>query len=124
VRLDRKLLLIAPAIVLVFVVAGILYAALQLHTLASVSSTLVERQAFVAAVARGEKTLDARQATGLLQLAFEVEGKRTAAIIASRDLLIVLAAIAGACCAVMLVGIRAVPREHWPRFTRDSGATP
>jgi hypothetical protein len=116
VRLDRKLLLIAPAIVLVFVVAGIVYASVQLHVLSSVSETFRERSDFIAAVERGEKPLDQRQALGILHLQFEVEAKRTAAIIAARDLLIVLSAIAGAALVVLGLGIRSVPREHWPRM--------
>jgi hypothetical protein len=117
VRLDRKLLLIAPTIVLGFVVAGMIYAALQLHVLGSVSDTLKERSEFIGAVEHGQKPLTERQAVGLLRIQLEVEEKRTAAIAASRDLLIALAAIALASCAVLAVGIRSVPREHWPRVS-------
>jgi hypothetical protein len=117
VRLDRKLFLIAPTIVLVFVVVGLVYAAIQLHVLGSVSATLGERTDFIAAVERGEKTLDARQAVGLLRLSMDVEAKRTAALTASRDLLLELAAIALVSCGVLGFGIRFVPREHWPRLS-------
>jgi hypothetical protein len=116
VRLDRKLLLIAPAIVLVFVVAGIVYTSVQLHVLGSVSDTFRERSDFIAAVERGDKGLDQRQALGLLHLQFDVEAKRTAAIVAARDLLIVLSAIAGAALSALGLGIRSIPREHWPRI--------
>jgi hypothetical protein len=116
VRLDRKLLLIAPAIVLVFVAAGMAYTALQLRVLASVSDTWKERSDFVAAVERGEKTLDQRQAIGLLRVALEVEERRTAAIVAGRDLLITLSLVELVACAVLVLGIRSVPREHWPRL--------
>ena len=116
-RFDRKLLLIAPTIVLAFVVAGMIYAAMQLHILGSVSDTLKERSEFVGAVERGQKPLTERQAVGLLRIQLEVEEKRTAAIAASRDLLIALAAMALASCAVLAVGIRSVPREHWPRLS-------
>jgi hypothetical protein len=121
VRLDRKLLLIAPAIVLFFVVAGIIYAAFQMHVLSSVSDTWKERSDFIASVERGEKTLTQKQAVGLLRYTLEVESKRTSAILASRDLLVVLAAIALVSCAVLAVGIRGVPREHWPRFEFGRG---
>jgi hypothetical protein len=116
VRFDRKLLLIAPTIVLVFVVAGLIYTAVQLHVLSSVSDTFRERSDFVAAVDRGEKALDARQATGLLKWAMEVETKRTAAVESIRDLMIALSTIALVCCGVLALGIRSVPREHWPRL--------
>ena len=86
-RLDRKLLLIAPAIVLFFVVAGIVYAGLQMRVLSSVSDTWQERSDFIASVERGEKQLSQQQAMGLLRQALEVESKRTSAIAASRDLL-------------------------------------
>ena len=115
-RFDRKLLLIAPTIVLVFVIAGLIYTAMQLNVLSSVGETFKERSAFVAAVERGQKTLDARQATGLLKWAMEVEAKRTSAIESVRDLMIALSTIALVCCGVLAFGIRSVPREHWPRL--------
>lgn len=115
-RLDRKLLLIAPAIVLAFVVAGMVYTAAELHVLARSSDTLAARKDFVDAAARGEKPLDARQAIGILQVALDVEAKRSAAISASRDLLIELAVVAALAWGVLAFGIRGVPREHWPRF--------
>jgi len=126
VRLDRKLLLIAPAIVLACVVAGMVYTALELHVLARSSDTLAARKEFVDAVARGEKTLDQRQAVGILQVALDVEAKRSAAIAASRDLLLELSAVALVAWAVLVYGIRGVPREHWPRFgrARASDAAP
>jgi hypothetical protein len=116
VRFDRKLLLIAPTVVLVFVVAGLIYTAVQLHVLSSVSDSFKERSDFVAAVDRGEKTLDARQAIGLLKWAMEVETKRTAAVQSIRDVMIALSTIALVCCGVLAIGIRSVPREHWPRL--------
>ena len=114
--MDRKLLLIAPTIVLLLVAAGMGYAATQLHVLGTVSETWKERSDFIAAVERGEKPLDRRQAVDLLRIALEVEARRTTAIVATRDLMIVLTAIAVVSCAVLGLGIRSVPREHWPRF--------
>jgi len=116
VRLDKKLLLIAPTIVLVLVVAGMVYAAVQLHVLASVSETEKERDAFIASVERGEKKLEPRQSLSLLRVGLDVETRRTAAIVASRDLLAELAAIGLVSCIVLAAGIRGVPRTHWPRF--------
>jgi hypothetical protein len=121
VRLDRKLLLIAPAIVLVLVVAGMLYASTQLHLLAKTGSG-ADRAEFINAVAAGKKPLNDRQAIELLQWQLEVETRRTEAIVASRDLLIELSAIALASCIVLGIGIRGVPREHWPRFGRQRGS--
>jgi hypothetical protein len=117
VRLDRKLLLIAPAIVLVCVVAGLIYAAVQMHVLAGVSRTLETRRAFIAAVERGEKPLDQRQALNIIDAQFDVEARRTVALTATRDLLVVLSAVAVACVGVLGLGIRAVPRQHWPRLS-------
>ena len=99
-----------------FVVAGVVYAAVQLHVLGSVSESYQERSDFIASVERGERSLDARQSIGLLRLAMDVESKRTAAVHASRDLLGWLSAIALVCCGVLALGIRSVPREHWPRL--------
>jgi hypothetical protein len=116
-KFDRKLLLIAPSFVLVCVVAGIILAAIQLRVLVDVGDTWKERSDFISAVERGEKKLDQRQATGLLQYALEVENRRTAAIRANYDLLLALAVMGGVSCVVLLVGIRGVPRQHWPRMS-------
>jgi hypothetical protein len=128
VRLDKKLLLIAPATVLALVVAGMLYTAVELHVLARSSDTLAARREFIDAAARGEKPLDQRQAIGILQVALDVEAKRTAAIMASRDLLVELSIVALAAWIALAIGIRGVPREHWPRFGRarspDGASTP
>jgi hypothetical protein len=124
VRLDKKLLLIAPAIVLAFVVAGMVYTAAELHVLARSSDTLAARKEFVDQVARGEKPLDQRQAVNILQVALEVEARRSAAIIASRDLLLELSAVALVAWAFLVVGIRGVPRQHWPRFGRGETTSP
>ena len=45
-----------------------------------------------------------------------MESRRTAAIGASRELLVELAVIAVLACGVLTLGIRQVPREHWPRL--------
>jgi hypothetical protein len=116
VRFDRKLLLIAPTIVLTLVVAGIISAAVQLHVLATVSETLQERSDYVAAVERGEKPMDREQALKIIHAQFEVEAKRTAALVAARDLLGVLSVIGIVSVIVLGVGVRGVPREHWPKL--------
>ena len=99
------------------------YAAVQLHVLASVSETEKERDAFITSVERGEKTLEPRQSLSLLRIGLEVETKRTAAIIASRDLLIELAMIGLVSCVVLAIGVRGVPRTHWPRFGGNGSAS-
>jgi hypothetical protein len=114
--LDRKLLLIAPTIVLVLVAAGMMYAAAQLQVLGAVSGTWNARNDFIATVERGEKSLGREQALGLLRVALDVEARRTAAIAATHDLMIVLSIIAVVACGALAVGIRSVPREHWPRL--------
>jgi hypothetical protein len=122
VRLDRKLLLIAPTIVLVFVVAGMIYAAVQMHALATVSDTLERRRAFVTAVERGEKPFEQRQALNVIKAQFDVEDRRSSALNATRDLLELLSGIAFASLALLGVGIRSVPREHWPRLSLGRSA--
>lgn len=122
-RLDRKLLLIAPTIVLILVAAGFVYTAAQLHLLASVSDAFRDGNAFIAAVERGEKPLEARQALGILRFSLDVEAKRSAAIAATRDLMIALSGIALVSCGVLAFGIRSVPREHWPRFGSNGSRT-
>ena len=118
-RLDRKLLLIAPTIVLGFVVAGMIYAVVQLRVLSNVGTTWKDRSDFIASAERGDKKLEQRQSLALLRYSLDVEAKRTEAIVATRDLLIVLSAIALLSCGALALGIRTVPREHWPRFGRD-----
>ena len=117
-RLGRKLLLIAPTIVLLFVAAGTVYAAVQLSVLGSVSDTWKQRSDFIGSVERGDKPLDRQQAVRLLRFALDVEARRTGGIQAARDLLILLAAVSVVACATLAVGIRAVPRHYWPRFTK------
>jgi len=124
VRFDRKLLLIAPAIVLALVVAGMVYTAYELHVLARSSDTLTARKEFVDQVARGEKPLDQRQAVSILQVALDVEARRSAAIAASRDLLLELSAVALVSWVALVIGIRGVPRQHWPRFGRARPPAP
>jgi hypothetical protein len=123
-KLDRKLLLIAPTIVLVFVVAALVYAGIQIRGLTSGEDTWSTRRDFVASVAAGQKTMSAEQAVGLLNISLEVEGRRAAALHAAYDLLLTLAGITAACCVVLAFGIRRVPREHWPRLRFGTSAAP
>ena len=122
-RLDRKLLLIAPTIVLLFVVAGMLYVAMQLRWLGDLGGTWKDRSDFIASVERGEKSLDQRQSVGLLRYSLNVEAERTQAVEAARDVLMVLSTIALLSCFGLVLGIRTVPREHWPRFRTEREET-
>ena len=90
--------------------------------LVSVSDSWKQRSDFIGAVERGEKKLNEKQSAGLLRLALDVEAKRSAAIEASRDLLIALSVFAVAACVTLVIGIRSVPREHWPRFNSEPGS--
>lgn len=123
-RFDRKLLLIAPTIILVFVVAGIVYAAVQMHVLSSVSDTLNDRRDFIAAVEHGQKTLDERQALNIIHAQFDVEARRSAALTAARDLLVILGGIAFVSLGILAIGVRSVPREHWPRLSFRKAGDP
>jgi hypothetical protein len=121
VRLDRKLLLIAPTIVLLFVFAGFIYTAAELRVLSSVSNNWQDRNDYIAAVQRGEKPLEPSKALVLLQFALDAEAKRTAAITASRELVLALSVIGLLSCAVLAVGVRSVPRETWPTLRVRGG---
>lgn len=120
-RLDRKLLLIAPAIVLALLFVGVAYTATQLHVLTADSGDWTVRNGFVTAVAHGTKPLTQRQAVEMLEYSLAAEAERTNAIASARDLLIVLTVIGFVACAVLVIGIRGVPRQHWPRFSRGDG---
>jgi hypothetical protein len=115
-RLDRKFLLIAPTIVLAFVVAGMVYAAMQLRLVNSMGESWKERSDFLAAVESGQKKLEPRQSMTLLRVGMDVEARRTAAIGATQDLMVALSGMAFVACCVLGIGIRSVPREHWPRM--------
>jgi hypothetical protein len=111
VRLDRKFLLIAPTIVLACVVAGMIYATVQLRFLTDIGGTWNDRNEYVAAAERGEKPLSERQALNILRHSLDVEAKRTEAIRAEQSLLILLTGIAALCLGVLVIGVRGVPRE-------------
>jgi hypothetical protein len=110
VRLDRKLLLIAPTIVLAFVVAGMIYATVQLRYLTDIGGTWNERNEYVSAAERGEKPLGEKQALNILRYSLDVEAKRTEAIRAEESLLMLLTVIGILCLGVLVIGVRGVPR--------------
>ena len=110
-RLDKKFLLIAPTIVLAFVVAGMIYATIQLRQLTVVGESWKSRNEYVSAAERGEKPLSEKQALNILRYSLDTEAKRTDAIAAEVGLLVLLSAIAGISIVALIIGVRAVPRR-------------
>jgi hypothetical protein len=110
VRLDRKFLLIAPTIVLGCVVAGMIYATIQLRYLTDLGGTWNARNEYVSAAERGEKPLTEKQALNILRYSLDAEAKRTEAIHAEQSLLVVLTIVAALCVVVLVIGVRGVPR--------------
>ena len=110
-RLDRKFLLIAPTIVLAFVVAGMIYAIVQLRFLTDIGGTWNDRNEYVSAAERGEKPLTEKQALNILRYSLDAEAKRTEAIHAEQSLLTLLTGVAVLCLGVLGIGVRGVPRE-------------
>ena len=111
-RVDRKFLLIAPSLVLALIVAGLFYTATRLRQIVEASDNWGAREAYVASVERGERQLSAAKAVQLVRLSLEAERRRTAAIVAAQELIVVLGAMTLACTAVLLVTIRRVPRTE------------
>lgn len=110
-RVDRKLLLILPTVVLVLVAAGLFYTASRLRLIVRGSDDLPRREAFVDSASHGEHPLTAAQALGIVHLSLEAEANRTAAIDAVHDVVQLVAWITVGCCVLLLLGIRRVPRE-------------
>ena len=110
-RLDKKFLLIAPTIVLAFVVAGMIYATVQLRQLTVVGETWKSRNEYVSAAERGQKPLSEKQALNILRDSLDTEAKRTDAIAAEVGLLVLLSAIAAVSVVTLVAGVRAVPRR-------------
>jgi hypothetical protein len=117
-KFDRKLLLIAPTIILVLIVAAIASTGMQLRVLTEAEKTWKDRSEFVSSVESRKRTLSQTQAVELLRISLDVENRRTMAIRSAVDLLYALAAMTLLCVVMLAFGIRRVPREHWPRFKR------
>jgi hypothetical protein len=109
-RLDRKFLLIAPTLVLVLIAAGLFYTTTRLRQMVQASDNWAARDAFITSVERGQRHLAADKATRIVRISLEAERRQTAAIDATRELLLVLGCITGICAAVLLATIRRVPR--------------
>jgi hypothetical protein len=111
-RIDRKLLLIAPSLVLVLIVAGLFYTATRLRQIVEASDNWSARDAYVTSVERGQRQLSADKAVQLVRLSLDAERRRTGAIEAARELLVVLGLMTLGCTAMLLAAIRGVPRTE------------
>ncbi len=111
-RVDRKLLLIIPTVVLVLLSAGLFYTATRLRLIVVGSDDLPRRAAIVGSLERGERRISTAQAIGIIRVSLEAEQNRTAAIDAAHDLVQLVAWITAGCCVLLIWGIRQVPRER------------
>jgi hypothetical protein len=109
-RLDRKFLLIAPTLVLAFIVAGIFYTTTRLRQIVESSDNWQQRSDYIASVEHGQRHLTNDKAVQLVRLSLEAERRRTGAIVATNELLVTLAIMTLACCAALLWVIKGVPR--------------
>jgi len=110
-RLDRKFFLIAPTIVLAFIVAGMLYTTTRLRQIVEASDSWRMRSDYVASIEHGQRRITSEKAVQLVRLSLEAERRRTGAIVATNELLLTLGAVTLACCVVLLWAIRGVPRS-------------
>lgn len=111
-RLDRKLFLIAPTLVLVLIVAGLFFTASRLGQITEASDGWGKRDAFVSAVEHGKKQLTAEQYLRIVRFSLDAERRRSEALLATRDLLLVLGWMTAACAAILLVTVRRIPRTQ------------
>lgn len=109
-KLDRKFLLIAPSIVLVFIAVGLLYTTTQLRLVVQSSDNLPRRMAYVASLEQGKSQITTTKAVQIVKLSLEAEQRRSEAITAANELLITLGAMTFACCAVLFWVIKGIPR--------------
>lgn len=109
-RLDRKFYLIAPTLVLVLIVAGVLYTTTRLQQIVAASDNLHRRSDYVMQIERGQRHITNEKAVQLVRLSLEAEHVRTSAIVAANELLLTLAAMTFLCCGVLLWAIKGIPR--------------
>lgn len=109
-RFDRKFYLIAPTLVLVFIVAGVFYTATRLRQIVAASDNLQRRMDYVAQIERGQRHITNEKAVQLVRLSLEAEQVRSGAIVATNELLLTLGAMTLLCCGALLWAIRGVPR--------------
>lgn len=109
-RFDRKFYLIAPTLVLVFIVAGVFYTATRLRQIVAASDNLQRRMDYVAQIEHGQRHITNEKAVQLVRLSLEAEQVRSGAIVATNELLLTLGAMTFLCCGVLLWAIKGVPR--------------
>ncbi|HKN68072.1 MAG TPA: hypothetical protein VJW73_17425 [Gemmatimonadaceae bacterium] len=109
-RFDRKFYLIAPTLVLVFIVAGVLYTATRLRQIVAASDNWQRRSDYVTQIEHGQRHITNEKAVQLVRLSLEAEHVRSSAIIATNQLLLILGAMTFLCCGVLLWAIKGVPR--------------
>ena len=109
-RFDRKFYLIAPTLVLIFIVAGVFYTATRLRQIVAASDNLQRRMDYVAQIEHGQRHITNEKAVQLVRLSLEAEQVRSGAIIATNELLLTLGAMTFLCCGALLWAIKGVPR--------------
>ena len=109
-RFDRKFYLIAPTLVLVFIVAGVFYTATRLGQIVAASDNLQRRMDYVAQIEKGQRRITNEKAVQLVRLSLEAEQVRSGAIVATNELLLTLGAMTFLCCGALLWAIKGVPR--------------
>jgi len=109
-RFDRKFYLIAPTLVLVFIVAGVFYTASRLRQIVAASDNLQRRMDYVAQIEHGQRRITNEKAVQLVRLSLEAEQVRSGAIVATNELLLTLGAMTFLCCGALLWAIKGIPR--------------
>lgn len=109
-KLDRKFLLIAPTVVLVFIVAGLFYTTTRLRLIVESSDNLPRRLAYVEQLEQGKRQITNAKAIQIVSLSLDAEQRRSAAITAANELLVTLGLITLACCVALFWVIKGVPR--------------
>jgi|tagenome__1003787_1003787.scaffolds.fasta_scaffold20976304_2 hypothetical protein len=109
-RFDRKFYLIAPTLVLVFIVAGVFYTASRLRQIVAASDNLQRRLDYVTQIEHGQRRITNEKAVQLVRLSLEAEQVRSSAIVATNELLLTLGVMTFLCCGGLLWAIKGVPR--------------
>ena len=109
-RFDRKFYLIAPTLVLVFIVVGVFYTASRLRQIVEASDNLQRRLNYVTQIEHGQRRITNEKAVQLVRLSLEAEQARSSAIVATNELLLTLGMMTFLCCGGLLWAIKGVPR--------------
>jgi hypothetical protein len=109
-RFDRKFYLIAPTLVLVFIVVGVFYTASRLRQIVEASDNLQRRMDYVTQLEHGQRRITNEKAVQLVRLSLEAEQVRSGAIVATNELLLTLGVMTFLCCGGLLWAIKGIPR--------------